>query len=1076
MAFIYAQAPNGTMFTTAVYLNVNGAPGSLPPGSAPVSTGSGSGSSPAPTTPEPTAGNPFPPPGSSNSGSSPFPTNNVFVSISPASINLQAGQSAAFTAAVEGTNNGIVEWSLNPNVGSISNGLYSAPTALSGETQVTIMATSLVDPSRSATATVLLVQPVTPVGISLSGGSKSISAGQTAQFTARVSGTSNSGVTWVVSPSIGTISGGLYTAPSTLSTTETITVTAISQADPTKEASTTLVVKPVANPAPATVTVSVSPTSAALDGGQTATFKATVKGSSNTGVMWSLRPSVGTISNGVYQAPATIASARAVTITATSSADTTKSASATVTLTPVAVQIGPTSISLAGGKSATFSATVTGSSNTAVTWSFLPKSGTLLNGVYTAPTVVNSAQQVTITATSVADSTKSATAVVNLTPPPSTSTSGTSTTSNTITLPLEVMGPGGTTASATVTIPSGTSVSGQLQLYLQIHGLEYQTQASVQVNGGSWMPINDTTATYLGHSATFGGIGGGFSTLQLTMNLPAGSIKTGQNTFSFQFNGTNGNSSGFRVLAFNVLASGSQVIPASAFVQDDPSTWLPPMSDAADIQAGEALWKTANLSSPTFGKIQAKCGDCHTRDGRDLRYFNYSNQSIEARAVFHGLTPQQGAQIASYIRTLNVPSSTYARPWNPPYQPGPGMDSRPVSDWAAGAGLDAVVDLDADTLSYVMPGGSTANLAYNGFMNQREIPIMLQLRDWNHWLPTVHPVDSFPAAFAASGLEAGYLTVRSELVPNNPTVYSQVYPDISLKWLTNQNAFFAAVRQPETSSDWNNPVYDEEIYSAAQWMMVKSWEINQEFGLEGMPQAAFGPQAESRAWYTDQAFFTSPFMLKIPRPAPGIGNGTVIAHIYDTFAWYQTQMILNDGNGQALGTWPIDRGYALSYVYNDLSVDAQNDTVRVGTAGLMMEWLAKILQSGNDPGDASPYFLVVIPSQASTWSEVSSAQKVQLMSTWVNVWTSYVQTLTSAQLFTAPPGVTPPATRAFSATNPGSFTGDLSYALPILRYEGVSSGSLNQIASWASGYWAGFNWATDIDAACAMINGNIVCQ
>src|SRR5208337_3494006 len=163
--------------------------------------------------------------------------------------------------------------------------------------------------------------------------------------------------------------------------------------------------------------------------------------------------------------------------------------------------------------------------------------------------------------------------------------------------------------------------------------------------------------------------------------------------------------------------------------------------DAADIQAGQTLWQTANLTSPGFGAMQAKCGSCHTQDGRDLKYFNYSNLSIQTRAMFHGLTAQQGNQIASYIRSLNVPTSTYARPWNPPYQPGPGMDSRPVSDWAAGAGLDAVLDNDADTLNYVLPGGSTANIAGNAYLNQREIPIVLQLRDWNHWLPIIHPID-----------------------------------------------------------------------------------------------------------------------------------------------------------------------------------------------------------------------------------------------------------------------------------------------------------------------------------------------
>jgi hypothetical protein len=56
-------------------------------------------------------------------------------------------------------------------------------------------------------------------------------------------------------------------------------------------------------------------------------------------------------------------------VKATSVADTSKSASATVTVTAVAVTISPISASLLTGGTQQFTATVTGSSNTAVTWS-----------------------------------------------------------------------------------------------------------------------------------------------------------------------------------------------------------------------------------------------------------------------------------------------------------------------------------------------------------------------------------------------------------------------------------------------------------------------------------------------------------------------------------------------------------------------------------------------------------------------------------------------------------------------------------------------------------------------------------
>ena len=158
----------------------------------------------------------------------------------------------------------------------------------------------------------------------------------------------------------------------------------------------------------APVTVSIYPASAILTGG-TEQFTATVTGSSNTAVSWSATG--GTVStNGLYTAPA---SAGTYSVTATSQANNTKSASATVTVTTppvVAVSISPVSAALLTGATQQFTATVTGSTNTAVTW--LATGGTVsTNGLYTAPATAGT---YSITATSQADSTKSATASVTV--------------------------------------------------------------------------------------------------------------------------------------------------------------------------------------------------------------------------------------------------------------------------------------------------------------------------------------------------------------------------------------------------------------------------------------------------------------------------------------------------------------------------------------------------------------------------------------------------------------------------------------------------------------------------------------
>ena len=90
---------------------------------------------------------------------------------------------------------------------------------------------------------------VVAVSVVVSPSRVTVSVGMTAQFTAAVKGTSNQAVTWEVNgtsggnTTIGTIStSGLYTAPPGVPSPSTVTVTAVSQADPTKSGSATVTI------------------------------------------------------------------------------------------------------------------------------------------------------------------------------------------------------------------------------------------------------------------------------------------------------------------------------------------------------------------------------------------------------------------------------------------------------------------------------------------------------------------------------------------------------------------------------------------------------------------------------------------------------------------------------------------------------------------------------------------------------------------------------------------------------------------------------------------------------------------
>ena len=804
-------------------------------------------------------------------------------------------------------------------------------------------------------------------------------------------------------------------------------------------------------------------------------FTAAVTGTSNTAVTWSLNPVTGTINNGLYTAPATISSPQTVTVTATSAADTTKSSSVKVNLQPtVAVSVNPGSASLQASGTQQFTATVTGNSNTSVTWSLNPNVGTISTaGFYTAPPTISGLQQVTVTATSVADTTKSSQATVTLNPPAGPAP---------VTLPVEVMGANGTIVSAVVDAP--TVPAGSHTLQMRIHGLKYETEASVQVNGSPWVPLNTATVTLLGNAKAYGGIGGGFSTLDLTVPLPAGAIVAGNNTVSFQFIATDGRTSGFRVLSFNFLdPNGNTLIPAASFVQDDPTTWQPPLNDANDIAAGQVLWQTAALTVPQPSgpvSIQATCGACHTQDGRDLKYFNYSNNSIIARSVFHGLTWNQGQQIASYIRSLSV--NNPGRPWNPPYQPGPGLDSAPVNQWAAGAGLDAVATSNQDQLNDLFPNGIQSSVfSPSGALSQRQIRITFQLMDWNQWLPSVHPIDTFGTTFTTSSYFTTYQALRANLVVGNAAVYSSA----NVKSLFNS---FGAGRQAFWNSLYSirsNPANwtasnTDAFYSLLLWGLVKSWELNNEFQLEGLAQSFYGPTGEPRAWAGNFPFFVSPNISGIP--ATNLKNGLQSTHDYLAFSWYHLQLLLNDSNGQQVDSNPIDWGYA----YEMISTMGR----MVGpTDALQMEWGIRALQTqgsfktpdlniGWQWSITNPYWVATWATDI--WDGEQITTRTALAQAYLSGWLAEVSQYTPQQLYNAGEASStevpnPGLYNVFGSTTP-RFIDSVWYAIPQLGYIGVNQTLINQAAAWAQTVWPQANWAATTTATCTLQGPIPVCS
>lgn len=165
------------------------------------------------------------------------------------------------------------------------------------------------------------------------------------------------------------------------------------------------------------INVTVSPGAVTLGPRESQQFTASVVNIANTAVRWSIFPEIGSITQtGLYTAPATFVGSPTITVSAISLADGTKIGQATLTLVNrITVTVSPASVNLLAGRSQQFSAIVTNAPNTAVTWSISPVIGTInQNGVYTAPATFLAEATVTVRATSVADTSRQATAIVNL--------------------------------------------------------------------------------------------------------------------------------------------------------------------------------------------------------------------------------------------------------------------------------------------------------------------------------------------------------------------------------------------------------------------------------------------------------------------------------------------------------------------------------------------------------------------------------------------------------------------------------------------------------------------------------------
>jgi hypothetical protein len=317
-------------------------------------------------------------------------SNFTFTLTGPSSIAAGASASLAATLTpVPNSNpNPAISWSISGTgcsgvscgtisaTGSGAAATYTAPTTIPSPPSVTVTATPLAAPLKSATIALAITSaPIVTVVLVPNAATLSINDRQT--LTAQVQSSSNTGVVW----SVNGVAGGNFTlgrvclagsnpcqtvtsanagsvdyvAPPAVPSPNPVTLSAVSQADPTKSAGSAITIIPH-------VVVSVSPPSVTLAPGGSQAFTALVSGTTDQQVTWMITGAAcsargspcGTIDpTGSYHAPAASPTPNVLNVVATSAEDTSRVASATVTITakPTILSLLPSSITAgaAGG-------------------------------------------------------------------------------------------------------------------------------------------------------------------------------------------------------------------------------------------------------------------------------------------------------------------------------------------------------------------------------------------------------------------------------------------------------------------------------------------------------------------------------------------------------------------------------------------------------------------------------------------------------------------------------------------------------------------------------------------------------
>jgi hypothetical protein len=271
-----------------------------------------------------------------------------------------------------------------------------------------------------------------------------------------------------------------------------------------------------------------------------------------------------------------------------------------------------------------------------------------------------------------------------------------------------------------------------------------------------------------------------------------------------------------------------------------------------------------------------------------------------------------------------------------------------------------------------------AVFAPDGDLKLREIPIAFQMPDWNHWLPQVHPLDAWGEKFAESELSRMY---EARNAGTNLEFPESDAASFFARWLRARSKLLDPPRMSDAAR-WS-PGLAQSLYATLLWQLVKTWEISHLYGLE--------EAGGDVVWPNVMAAETAPATVHIPNNANGMA-GSGLTNEYFNNAWYELQILLNNGGHQHHGRDPVDWVYVAGHEreLERWSGVAEPGRVLVTAIAATQSTDRKIGPHDNakgwQPDQTIDPRMLVAPEWSETFAGLAPGERRVITQAWLNAW------------------------------------------------------------------------------------------